>query len=277
MRNAITIFFCTFLLISLSACGSFEKSNLVGIQAPGRGDNTVFSGPLQACAEYAAYGVPSNDGTLLCRTGYLLAHDGDLKTPIWVAEHLTKEEVLQNLPRKNNFRADLDLPPGERAELADYKDSGYDRGHMAPSADFGWSAAAMDQSFLLSNMVPQNGNNNQQIWASLEDYARAWAIARGELYIYTGPIYTDDMAEKTIGTSKVGVPDRLFKVIYDPQRKEAIAFLLPNQPIARGDLPKYIVTVRDIECITGLNFLSDLPRKEQNRIEKRTSEMWDRK
>jgi endonuclease G len=236
----------------------------------------ALAGPIHDCAEYAMMGVPGTDGTLLCRTGYLLAHDGDLKTPIWVAERLTKEKALEKeAKRKDNFKADPNLTPGSRAELADYKGSGYDRGHMAPSADFGWSQEAMDESFLLSNMIPQSGPNNQQIWANLEAHVRDWAIARGTLYIYTGPIYYDDKAEKTIGKNKVGVPELLFKVIYDPQAKEAIAFMLPNEPIDTKDLPLYIVPVRHIEYMTGLNFLSKLPRKEQNRIEKASpTEMW---
>ena len=235
------------------------------------------AGSLEDCAEYAEYGVPGNDGALLCRMGYLLAHDDELLTPIWVAERLTREKVLARLPRKDNFRADPDLEPGKRAELADYKGSGYDRGHMAPSADMTWHPIAMDESFLLSNMVPQDSKNNQQIWASLEAYIRDWAIARGEIIIYTGPIYDNGEANLTIGKNMVGVPDRLYKVIYDTQRKEAIAFLLPNRPLNPKFLSSYIVSVREIESLTGLNFLSSLPRKEQNRIEKTRSEMWDRK
>jgi len=229
---------------------------------------SALAGPLEDCAEYAKYGIPSEDGKLLCRTGYLLAHDGDFKTPIWVAEHLTKEKILEKLPRKDSFRPDPDLSPGSRAELADYKGSGFDRGHMAPNADFGWSAEAQSESFLLSNMVPQNPNNNQRIWAALEGYVRDWAIARGEVFVYSGPVYIDDKAGKSIGKNEVGVPDFLYKVIFDPKKKEAIAFLMPNEALDPNDLAGYIIPVRDIEYVTGLNFLSKLPRKEQNRIEK---------
>ena len=233
--------------------------------------------PLEDCAEYSEYGLPSDDGTLLCRTGYLLAHDPEFKTPIWVIERHTREKALGNLPRKDNFRADTDLKAWERAELSDYKYSGYDRGHMAPSADFGWSKEAMNESYLLSNMVPQDNKNNSGIWANLEAYVRDWAIVRGEVIIYTGPIYDNDVADKTIGKNEVGVPDRLYKIIYDPQQQEAIAFIIPNETVPTKDLPKYIVSIRDIEYITGMNFLSNFPRKEQNRIEKPVAEkMWER-
>lgn len=266
------------IFITVIACLFLSSCVVENTQPPATVKALVDRAPIEDCAEYAEYGLPSTDGTKLCRTGYLLAHDPEFRTPIWVIERLTKEKALEKLPRKDNFRADIELPEGERAELSDYKGSGYDRGHMAPSADFGWSAVAMDESFLLSNMIPQNGPNNQQIWANLEAQVRDWAIVRGEIFIYTGPIYTDDKAEKTIGKNKVGVPDQLYKIIFDPQRREAIAFILPNAPVPTKDLPKYIVSIRDIECMTGMNFLSVLPRKEQNRIEKQKAEgMWERK
>lgn len=234
----------------------------------------AYASPLEDCAEYAVLGLPSDDGTLLCRTGYLLAHDGDFKTPIWVIQRLTKEKALLRLPRKESFKVDPDLKKGERAEITDYKGSGWDRGHMAPSADFGWSAQAMAETYYLSNMVPQDGKNNSGIWAQLEAHARDWAIVRGEVFIYTGPIYDDDFAKRTIGKNHVGIPDKLYKIVYDPKREEAIAFIMPNEYIPPKDLPNYAVSVRDIEYITGLNFLSALPRKTQNRIEKAKPGMW---
>ncbi|MDR2209128.1 MAG: DNA/RNA non-specific endonuclease [Azoarcus sp.] len=232
---------------------------------------------LEDCSEYSEYGIPGSDGTLLCRMGYLLAHDEQFLTPIWVAERLTREKVAGKAVRKDNFKPDPDLLPGKRAELTDYKGSGYDRGHMAPAADMKWHQKAMDESFYLSNIIPQNSNNNQQIWATLETHVRDWVLVRGEIIVYSGPIHDNDEANLTIGNNKVAVPDRLYKVIYDPFKKEAIAFLMPNQPINAKFLPNYIVTVREIENITGLDFLSRLPRKEQNRIEKTKATMWDRK
>jgi len=236
--------------------------------------------PLADCTEFAALGVPSDDGKPLCRMGYALAHDQEFKTPIWVAERLTKERAMGTLPRKDAFKADTELEPEERAELSDYKGSGYDRGHMAPAANVKWDKTAMEESFLLSNMVPQVGKKmNQGIWAALEEKVRNWAIERGEIFIYTGPIYNDDIASITIGANKVGVPDKLYKVIYDPQEQEAIAFVMPNAPLETKDMPKYIVSVREIEAETGLNFFPVLSRKQQNKIEKTkaTDIQWPRK
>jgi endonuclease G len=236
------------------------------------------SEPLANCAEYSEYGIPSDDGTLVCRKGLLLAHDEQFLTPIWVIHHFSKEkEALELAKRSSNFRADTALPKGKRAEDSDYTNSGFDRGHMAPAADMKWHEEAMYNSFFLSNAVPQNKDNNQKIWADLELLARKWAVLRGDILIFSGPIYENDKASMTIGKNKVGVPDMLFKVVFDTKRKEAIAFLIPNQAIDRKTLENYIVSVREIESITGLNFFSNLPRKEQNKIEKVKAVMWESK
>ncbi|MCI0557270.1 MAG: DNA/RNA non-specific endonuclease, partial [Nitrososphaera sp.] len=237
-----------------------------------------YAGPLDNCPEYTKMGIPSEQGTLLCRKGFALAHNPENKTPDWVAEHLTKEKAEAQMGRKNQFAPDPDLKEGERAELADYRKSGYDRGHMAPAADMRWNKEAYKECFYLSNMVPQVGKGmNQGIWKNLEEKVRKWAIAREELYIYTGPVYPDDAGDaiETIGENEVAVPTHLYKVIYDPKRKEAIAFLMPNEALKTGDMPKYIVSVNQVEKKTGIDFLSALSKQEQQRIEsKKAVGLW---
>ncbi len=216
----------------------------------------VTAGPLDACQEHIKYGAPSLSGDLLCRLGYALSHNPERKTADWVAYHLTKEKVNGTIPRSNDFRPDPDLEPGKRAELSDYKRSGYDRGHMAPAASMKWSERAMSESFLLSNMAPQVGSGfNQHIWKSLESKVRKWTEERGELYVVTGNIYATNHP-KTIGSNHVAVPTHCYKVIFDPIRVEAIAFILPNQRLQTRDLPNYIVSVDAVEQQTGLDFLS---------------------
>jgi endonuclease G len=109
--------------------------------------SVVFAGSIQGCKEYSKLGVPGNDGELLCKKGFLLSHSAERKTPIWVIEHLTEEKASGTLPRYNKFQPDPDLEEGDRAELSDYKGSGYDRGHMAPSADMRWDQQAMEECF----------------------------------------------------------------------------------------------------------------------------------
>lgn len=236
----------------------------------------ALAGPLDNCAEYTRYGIPGDKGDLLCRTGYALAHNPQRKTPDWVAEHLTREKAIKSLPRSDDFRPDPDLEPGARAELKDYKGSGYARGHMAPAADMRWSKDAMSESFLLSNMAPQIGPGmNSGIWSRLEDRVREWAIKRGALYIYTGPIYAQE-DPKTIGPGKVAVPTHLYKIVFDPVRVEAIAFIMENKSLKTADMPKYIETIDEIEEKTGLDFLSTLSDDVQKLVEaKKAVGLWE--
>lgn len=229
----------------------------------------VLAGPLEDCQELTTYGIPGNTGDILCHKSFLLAHDSERKTPIWVIEHLTKEKAMGTLARKDAFKPDPDLANGRRAELNDYKGSPYDRGHMAPAADMKWDAQAMAECFYLSNMVPQVGKGmNQGIWRILEDKVRDWAISRGEIYIYTGPVYDKGtIGTKTIGKNKVAVPSALFKVVFSPGDQEAIAFIMPNRSLNTKDMPKYIVSVREVEDKTGLDFFATLSKETQDYFE----------
>lgn len=230
---------------------------------------------LKGCEEHVAYGAPSREAVLLCRAGYALSHDPEHKVPDWVAYHLTREKVQGTEQRSEDFRPDPDLEEGERAELADYAGSGYDRGHMAPAGSMAWSPQAMSESFLLSNMAPQIGIGfNRHIWKSLESRVRRWTKARGELYVVTGPIY-QGAAFKFIGDDQVAVPTHFYKVIFDPITVEAIAFVLPHERLKTRDLPKYIVSVDKVEAMTGLDFLSRLNDEVEALVEHKKQEtMW---
>lgn len=236
----------------------------------------AYAGPIEDCQEYSKLGVPGNSGEILCRKGYLLAHDSVRKTPVWVIEHLTTEKASGSLSRKDAFKADPNLSKGQRAELSDYKNSGYDKGHMAPSADMAWDEEAMAESFYLSNMVPQVGiGMNRGIWKDLEGFVRKCAIARGSVYIFTGPIYEGETTGD-IGKNKVAVPTQLYKIVYDESKAEAIAFIMPNSKLLSADMPKYITTIRDIEKRAGLDFLSNLDKTAQDAIEtKKAAVLWE--
>ena len=234
----------------------------------------TLAGPIEDCKEYAKYGVPSNDAVLLCRKAYLLSHSSEYKEPRWVVYHITKEHSKKMVKRLDNFKADPDLRKGERAELKDYRTSGYDRGHIMPAADASWNQDAMQETFYLSNIAPQVGLGfNKGIWKELEEKIRKWAKERGELYIYAGPIFAFKDV-KTIGLNHVAVPTHFFKIVFDPQKVEAIAFICPNVSLKSGTIQYYIVSIKDIEQRTGFDFLSALGKGVQQKIEANISEMW---
>jgi endonuclease G len=126
----------------------------------------------------------------LCFEAFAVLHSGVSKTPLWSAEHLTRDSLkaAREIPRADSFHAEPALPPGQGAELADYVRSGFDRGHMAPAADMP-TAQAQHESFSLANIVPQNRKNNQILWSAIEGATRHLTNLRGELYVITGPVF----------------------------------------------------------------------------------------
>ncbi|NBK21710.1 MAG: DNA/RNA non-specific endonuclease [Spirochaetia bacterium] len=212
--------------------------------------------------------LPANpDGLPLTRhTGFTLLYDEQHEQPVWVAYHLTQEELYGASSRKDNFRSDPSIIT-ESATLSDYSGSGYDRGHLIPAADLSWSEEAMSDSFYLSNMSPQEPQFNRGIWSSLEATVRNFADTEGAVYVVTGPILTDG-PYKTIGKNKVAVPKHYYKVILDYAEPDfkAIAFVLPNEGSGER-LESFATTVNEVEQLTNLDFFPKLPDRIEEKLE----------
>lgn len=203
---------------------------------------------------------------ILERTGYVASYNKVTLLPNWVAWHLTAERTEGSAKRSGvDFAEDTEVPE-PRATDWDYYNSGYDRGHMCPAADNKWSKKAMEESFLFTNMCPQNGNLNRGDWNEMEMACRKWAKKYGDLYIVCGPILYKGK-HKTIGKNKVVVPEAFFKVVLrtgdDPQ---AIGFIYKN---ISGNRPKdsYVNTVDEVERITGIDFFPSLPDDVEKKVE----------
>lgn len=203
---------------------------------------------------------------ILKRTGYVASYNKATLLPNWVAWHLTAERTEGSAKRSGvDFAEDTEVPE-PRATDWDYYNSGYDRGHMCPAADNKWSKKAMEESFLFTNMCPQNGNLNRGDWNEMEMACRKWAKKYGDLYIVCGPILYKGK-HKTIGKNKVVVPEAFFKVVLrtgdDPQ---AIGFIYKN---TSGNRPKdsYVNTVDEVERITGIDFFPSLPDDVEKKVE----------
>lgn len=203
---------------------------------------------------------------ILKRTGYVASYNKVTLLPNWVAWHLTAERTEGSAKRSGvDFAEDTEVPE-PRATDWDYYNSGYDRGHMCPAADNKWSKKAMEESFLFTNMCPQNGNLNRGDWNEMEMACRKWAKKYGDLYIVCGPILYKGK-HKTIGKNKVVVPEAFFKVVLrtgdDPQ---AIGFIYKN---TSGNRPKdsYVNTVDEVERITGIDFFPSLPDDVEKNVE----------
>jgi endonuclease G len=166
--------------------------------------------------------------------------------------------------RSNKFRVDK-MVPTESAKSADYTKSGYDRGHLCPAADMGFNPVAMEESFLMSNISPQAPDFNRGIWKELETTVREWAKKEHRLIVVTGPVFKDNKG--TIGQENILVPGYFYKVVYDlTGQPRMIAFVLPN---AKSDRPltDFAVSADEVEKLTGLDFFSQLPDDEENKLE----------
>lgn len=203
---------------------------------------------------------------ILKRTGYVASYNKTTLLPNWVAWHLTAERTEESAKRSGvDFAEDTEVPE-PRATDWDYYNSGYDRGHMCPAADNKWSKKAMEESFLFTNMCPQNGNLNRGDWNEMEMACRKWAKKYGDLYIVCGPILYKGK-HKTIGKNKVVVPEAFFKVVLRTgDNPQAIGFIYKN---TSGNRPKdsYVNTVDEVERITGIDFFSSLPDDVEKNVE----------
>ena len=210
-------------------------------------------------------------GQIIQRTGYTLSYDAKNKTPQWVAWELTKEETRGNEERTNEFQPDPDVI-GAKVLTYDYSHSGYDRGHMAPAGDMKWNKKAMEESFYMSNICPQDHNLNTEDWNDLEMKCREWARRYGKVYIVCGPIYNGKRNEY-IGEHRVKVPDAFYKVILinKENKQRALGFLFENESGERP-LEEYLTPVDSIEKLTGMDFFSALPDNIENKLEAEVSD-----
>jgi len=236
--------------------------------------------PLPA-EDHLKFGKPACDTPVLDKTFFIVCHDPDRKIPVWVGYSLTKADVASdNADRKNlRFRPDPDLPRGKRAELADYTQTArnkYDKGHMAPAQDFARSMEAMKATFILSNAVPQKHGVNGGLWSRLEAAVRTLPANRGDVWVFSGPVFIGGRAAKLIGPDKVAVPTHTYKVIlcvHANGDKDMFAFVLPNIDKPAGKLGDYGQSVHQVQQLTGLNFFSALPADEERRLESTVNEL----
>ncbi len=245
-----------------------------------RDNNMALGNPSNAVSSTS---YPNN--YLMTKTQYTLSYSNSKKTANWVSWHLSSS-WLGSTPRQDDFRADNTLPSSwVKVAGTDYSGSGFDRGHMCPSADRTGSVTDNSATFLMTNMVPQAPNNNQVTWANLENYCRTLVNQGNELYIISGPWGQGGTGsagyKTTISTKIITVPSYVWKVIVvlpvgtnDVARistsTRVIAVWMPNtQTVNSQPWGYYRTTVDYIESQTGFNFLSNVATSIQNVIEAR--------
>lgn len=232
-----------------------DKKKKKGSDATSAADGLEIPAPLTSMSEQ-----------ILTRKAYTVSYNKDTRLPNWVAWHLTKEHASGDVPRaKNAFREDEDVR-APRATRDDYYNSQYDRGHMCPAGDNKWDETAMYESFLLTNICPQNHGLNDGDWKELEQKCRTWAEEYGDIYIVCGPLL-QGTEHKTIGKNKVVVPEGFFKVVLcTTGSPKAIGFVYSNKYENRA-MTDYTKSVDEIESLTGIDFFPTLPDDIETAVE----------
>lgn len=199
-------------------------------------------------------------------TGFKVSFNPSRHLPNYVAWELTGTETEGDEPRRSRFAVDNNVLGC--ATLDDYRNSGFDRGHMAPAADMKWNTQAMADCHFLTNICPQDHGLNGGRWNALEQACRRWAKRDSAIIIIAGPVLSDRMT-RSIGRSHVSVPERFFKVIFAPyvDQPRAIAFVMPNSN-TREPLESMAMSVDQLEEIIGFDFFSTLPDSLENDIER---------
>ena len=225
------------------------------------------------------YPISKNETEIVNHTAMTLGYSEANEQAAWVMHMVIPEVEFANVSRTNDFRIDSLVTTGSAVESdyflksvaadgeMEYDGFGYDRGHLAPSADFRWSQKALSESYFYSNMSPQKPEFNRERWAELESWIRTYVIDFKEsVYVVTGPILEEGLMQQ--GANKVSIPEQFYKIVLDLEgdKKKAIAFLMPNEHCAYP-VSGYVTSVDEIEKLTGLDFFSSLEDSEENQLE----------
>lgn len=242
-------------------------------------DNLALGNPSGAIAD-----VSSPNDYLLVKPQFVVGYNRDQGKPNWVSWHLDAAD-RGPVDRQDDFRNDTTLPAGWYQALStSYSGSGFDRGHNCPSADRTSTEENNSATFLMTNMMPQAPNNNQQAWANLENYTRTF-LPNNEVYVICGSYGVGGTGSNggvtnTLDQGRITVPSRCWKVIVilpvgdnDVSRINAgtrvIAIDTPNQQGISTDWSTFRTSVDAIETVTGYDILSNLPGAVQDVLEAR--------
>ena len=220
------------------------------------------------------------DEKLISHSAMSLVYSEKHEQAKWVAHIISPEILKGQVQRTNDFRVDPKVLTGSAVEedyflkfpQADgefkYDGFGYDRGHLAPSADFRWSQKALSESYYYSNMSPQLGDFNREIWADLEGTIRGYLYRNPDtqLYVCTGGVLTDDLPVVERGVNKVSIPQQYWKVVMDRKNQRGIGFLIPNKK-ASYPVEHFAKSIDEIEELTGINFFEGMPDDIENKAE----------
>ena len=205
-----------------------------------------------------SYTPEANQGVIYHKPNFSLSYVEQYELPEWVAYELTVG--MMNQPKTDRYQ-DFEPDPAIRSgsgHYHDYKQSGYRRGHLVPSADMAWNKTAMDATFLMSNVAPMRESFNDGIWLELEHNVRDWSRKFGKIQVVAGPLFKD--SDTTIGNNEILVPRYFYKAVFMlvDSVPHAIGFLFDQQQDTFGPLEDYIVSIDSLEKENGIDLFANL-------------------
>lgn len=211
----------------------------------------------------------STTNQIISHSNFVLSYSEKHEQAEWVAYQLKKEELKYNSNFKRPYFIDDPKVKTGSAKWYNYKNSGYDKGHLCPAGSRKFSIEAFNETFYTSNISPQNHDFNSGIWNTLEQKERYWANKYNDLYVFTGGVLTDNL--KRIGKENVSVPNYFYKIMFNNTngKNKMIAFLVPHEN-SNNPLYKFVVSVDKIEKMTGIDFFPSLDDKIENELEKQS-------
>ena len=219
----------------------------------------------------APYGEPADQRGLkhFVNKGYSVGYDDSLPSPRWSSYRVFPYKDV-HLERPSTFKADVRTTA--RVTTAEFVRSGYDRGHLSPNYAISvcYGEEAQKETFLLSNIVPQVHALNAGLWKDLEQrIVRRYVERYGTVWVQVGPVFTEPAAQKV---GRIPVPSAFWMVVSEYERDQrglrAIAYLIPHDETWRDrELTRYVVSIRKVEALTGLDFFPKLPKATQDRLE----------
>ena len=209
--------------------------------------------------------VSHSDCEVVKHTYYSLCYSKKHEQASWVYYLLSDSMIVGSSERKNYFPKDVFVTTGT-SSYGDYTNSGFDRGHLLPAADMKWNQFAMNETFLMSNVAPQNrGFNQYGLWKKLETHVRKWVVERKHLHVFVGGVLTENL-EKMSNTN-ISVPKYFYKILFDEANFTSIAFLLKNSNDSKN-LTDFVVPIDSVELITNIDFFSVLTEKKESILER---------
>ncbi len=263
MRFILAILFAILLLAGLAVY--FLMPELVSdlIQADSQKNQGIENIPTQIQP-----GLPEGavNAEILEKSYFTIGYNNRYRQPEWVSYRLTKPLMDQpGLSHNEKFTEDLDIA-GNYPIFPDYRRTRLGALQLVSPAEMGWSMIATRETFLSSNICPQDTSISNGVWQELTRQSQQWAIDKGALHIVSGTVFQGRI--RSFGRNRISIPSHFYKVLLDftPPKLQGVGFIIPNRATELS-LRRFMVSIDSVEVFTGMNFFSGVPEHIQETLE----------